>query len=85
VNGKPQFETRVEKIHTLRSVFDVRNIKKLPNVVIIYGYQDDPTLPPWRLSTLKRVKPVKKKANDPYYRKTVCGNGQAPVKGAFLR
>lgn len=26
----------------LRSVFDVRNIKKLPNVVIIYGYQDDP-------------------------------------------
>lgn len=42
-------------------------------------------LPPWRLSTLKRVKPVKKKANDPYYRKTVCGNGQAPVKGAFLR
>ncbi|MDI8111684.1 fructose-asparagine asparaginase, partial [Salmonella enterica subsp. enterica serovar Kentucky] len=42
VNGKPQFETRVEKIHTLRSVFDVRNIKKLPNVVIIYGYQDDP-------------------------------------------
>lgn len=22
--------------------FDVRNIKKLPNVVIIYGYQDDP-------------------------------------------
>lgn len=35
-----------------------------------------------RLSTLKRVKPVKKKANDPYYRKTVCGNGQAPVKGA---
>ncbi len=38
-----------------------------------------------RLSTLKRVKPVKKKANDPYYRKTVCGNGQAPVKGAFLR
>ncbi|SUG30990.1 L-asparaginase [Salmonella enterica subsp. arizonae] len=42
VNGQPQFETRVEKIHTLRSVFDVRNIKKLPNVVIIYGYQDDP-------------------------------------------
>lgn len=31
-----------KKIHTLRSVFDVRNIKKLPNVVIIYGYQDDP-------------------------------------------
>ncbi len=42
VGGKPQFETRVDKIHTLRSVFDVRNVKKLPQVVIIYGYQDDP-------------------------------------------
>ncbi|MEA9389820.1 fructose-asparagine asparaginase [Acerihabitans sp. TG2] len=42
VGGKPQFETRVDKIHTLRSVFDVRNVKQLPQVVIIYGYQDDP-------------------------------------------
>ncbi|MCM2444983.1 type II asparaginase [Rahnella sp. CG8] len=42
VGGKPQFENRVEKTHTLRSVFDVRNLKKLPTVVIIYGYQDDP-------------------------------------------
>nr|WP_272948253.1 type II asparaginase [Trabulsiella odontotermitis] len=42
VNGTPQFETRVEKVHTLRSVFDVRNLRKLPEVVIIYGYQDDP-------------------------------------------
>lgn len=42
VGGKPQFETRSDKIHTLRSVFDVRNVKKLPQVVIIYGYQDDP-------------------------------------------
>lgn len=42
VGGKPQFETRVDKIHTLRSVFDSRNIKTLPKVVIIYGYQDDP-------------------------------------------
>jgi len=42
VGGKPQFETRVDKIHTLRSVFDVRSVKKLPQVVIIYGYQDDP-------------------------------------------
>lgn len=40
--GKPQFETRVDKIHTLRSVFDVRQLKALPKVVIIYGYQDDP-------------------------------------------
>ena len=42
VGGKPQFETRVDKIHTLRSVFDVRQLKTLPKVVIIYGYQDDP-------------------------------------------
>lgn len=42
VNGTPQFETRVEKVHTLRSVFDVRNLRKLPEVVVIYGYQDDP-------------------------------------------
>ncbi|NIF23623.1 fructose-asparagine asparaginase [Candidatus Pantoea multigeneris] len=42
VGGKPEFETRVEKIHTLRSVFDVRQVKTLPQVVIIYGYQDDP-------------------------------------------
>ena len=40
--GKPQFETRVDKIHTLRSVFDVRQLKALPKVVIIYGYRDDP-------------------------------------------
>ncbi|WP_437615345.1 type II asparaginase [Erwinia sp. V71] len=42
VGGEPHFETRVEKIHTLGSVFDVRNVKALPKVVIIYGYQDDP-------------------------------------------
>ncbi|MDT1800232.1 L-asparaginase, partial [Salmonella enterica subsp. enterica serovar Oslo] len=41
-NGKQQFETRLEKIHTMRSVFDVRNFKNLPNVLIIYGYKDDP-------------------------------------------
>ena len=42
VGGIPQFESRVDKIHTLRSVFDVRQLKVLPKVVIIYGYQDDP-------------------------------------------
>ena len=42
VGGKPYFETRVDKIHTPRSVFDVRDVKVLPKVVIIYGYQDDP-------------------------------------------
>ncbi len=41
VGGKPQFETRVDKIHTLRSVFDVRNVKKLPQVVTKIG---DPPL-----------------------------------------
>lgn len=55
VNGKPQFETRVEKIHTLRSVFDVRNIKKLPNVVIIYGYQDDRNICMMRRSPITRT------------------------------
>ncbi|MEE4409223.1 MULTISPECIES: type II asparaginase [unclassified Serratia (in: enterobacteria)] len=42
VGGKPYFETRVDKIHTTRSVFDVRNVSALPKVDIIYGYQDDP-------------------------------------------
>ncbi|CAI2502434.1 L-asparaginase precursor [Serratia ficaria] len=42
VGGKPYFETRVDKIHTQRSVFDVRNLSALPKVDIIYGYQDDP-------------------------------------------
>ncbi|MDW2719637.1 fructose-asparagine asparaginase [Klebsiella pasteurii] len=42
VSGRPQFETRVDKIHTVRSVFDVRQLSALPKVVIIYGYQDDP-------------------------------------------
>ena len=41
VGGKPQFETRVDKIHTLRSVFDVRQLKALPKVVIIYGYDPE--------------------------------------------
>lgn len=37
------------------------------------------------LEHVEAGKTGQKKANDPYYRKTVCGNGQAPVKGAFLR
>lgn len=41
VNGQLQFEMWVEKIYILCFVFDVCNIKKLFNVVIIYGYQDD--------------------------------------------
>ncbi len=42
VGGKPEFETRVDKINTVNSVFDIKDVKKLPPVVIIYGYQDDP-------------------------------------------
>ncbi len=42
VGGKIYFETRVDKIHTTRSVFDVTGLKSLPAVDIIFGYQDDP-------------------------------------------
>lgn len=52
VGGKPQFETRVDKIHTLRSVFDVRQLKVLPKVVIIYGYRDDPSICTMRRSPI---------------------------------
>ncbi len=52
VGGKPQFETRVDKIHTLRSVFDVRQLKVLPKVVIIYGYRDDPGICTMRRSPI---------------------------------
>lgn len=42
IAAKPQFETKIDKIHTTNSVFDVSNVKELPNVIILYGYQDDP-------------------------------------------
>lgn len=42
VGGKPYFETRVDKVNTKQSEFDISKIDKMPNVVIIYGYQDDP-------------------------------------------
>lgn len=42
VNGKPQFETRVEKFIPCDLFLTYVISKKLPNVVIIYGYQDDP-------------------------------------------
>lgn len=40
--GKVFFNNRVDKIHTADSVFDVSKTAVLPQVVIIYGYQDDP-------------------------------------------
>ena len=48
----PSSETRVDKIHTLRSVFDVRQLKVLPKVVIIYGYRDDPGICTMRRSPI---------------------------------
>ncbi|MDF7675617.1 type II asparaginase [Neisseriaceae bacterium ESL0693] len=42
VGGRVYFHNRIDKIHTTASVFDLRKIKALPPVVIIYGYQDDP-------------------------------------------
>ncbi|MGJ8518316.1 type II asparaginase [Carnimonas bestiolae] len=40
--GRIYWENRIEKKHTKNSVFDDRNLKVLPQVVIIQGYQDDP-------------------------------------------
>lgn len=42
IGDKPRFETRVEKRHTIGSVFDISKLDRLPDMVIIYGYQDDP-------------------------------------------
>lgn len=42
IGGKPYFETKIDKIHTKDAIFDVRNVKTLPKVIILYGYQDDP-------------------------------------------
>ncbi|MER0046638.1 L-asparaginase [Pectobacterium odoriferum] len=42
IGDKVYYQTRLDKIHTTRSVFDVTNVDKLPAVDIIYGYQDDP-------------------------------------------
>ncbi|WP_223881671.1 type II asparaginase [Affinibrenneria salicis] len=40
--GKAWFQTRLDKAHTMRSVFDISQLETLPSVDIIYGYQDDP-------------------------------------------
>ncbi|KHN61412.1 L-asparaginase [Dickeya fangzhongdai] len=36
------YQNRLDKLHTNRSVFDVRGLTSLPKVDILYGYQDDP-------------------------------------------
>lgn len=36
------YQNRLDKLHTNRSVFDVRGLTLLPKVDILYGYQDDP-------------------------------------------
>ncbi|AIR68961.1 asparaginase [Dickeya fangzhongdai] len=36
------YQNRLDKLHTNRSVFDVRGLASLPKVDILYGYQDDP-------------------------------------------
>ncbi|ANE76398.1 asparaginase [Dickeya solani] len=36
------YQNRLDKLHTNRSVFDVRSLTSLPKVDILYGYQDDP-------------------------------------------
>lgn len=42
VGGTPKFASKIDKIHTKNAIFDVRDITRLPEVVILYGYQDDP-------------------------------------------
>lgn len=42
INGKVDFISHNEKINTTKSDFKLNKDTKLPPVVIIYGYQDDP-------------------------------------------
>lgn len=39
-NGKPFFNQKTEKLHTTKSVFDVRGMKTLPKVGIVYSYSN---------------------------------------------
>lgn len=41
--GKPYYYNNVERLHTTETPFDISKIKKLPQVDIIYGYQNSPT------------------------------------------
>ncbi|WLT05536.1 type II asparaginase [Gilliamella apis] len=42
IAAKPHFETKIDKLHTSNSIFDLSGVKELPKVIILYGYQDDP-------------------------------------------
>ncbi|MXV39264.1 L-asparaginase 2 [Flavobacteriaceae bacterium Ap0902] len=44
-NGKVYFNRRPEQKHTLNSIFDVSNLKELPNVGIVYSYANASELP----------------------------------------
>lgn len=44
-NGKIYYNRRPEQKHTHKSVFDVKNLKELPNVGIVYGYANESVLP----------------------------------------
>lgn len=44
-NGKAFFNSTPENKHTYNSVFDVDNLKKLPQVGIVYGYSNASELP----------------------------------------
>ncbi len=42
IGNRVYYQNRIDKVHTTRSVFDVRGLSSLPKVDILYGYQDDP-------------------------------------------
>ncbi|MZG41771.1 asparaginase [Dickeya dianthicola] len=41
IGNQIYYQNRLDKLHTSRSVFDVRDLTSLPKVDILYGYQDD--------------------------------------------
>lgn len=43
VGGKPYYYNETTRLNTTRSVFDISKIDSLPQVDIIYGYQNSPT------------------------------------------
>ncbi|MBA4602367.1 type II asparaginase [Thermoactinomyces mirandus] len=43
VGGKPYYYNETTRLNTTRSVFDISKIDALPQVDIIYGYQNSPT------------------------------------------
>lgn len=43
IAGKPYYYNHVARLHTTATPFDITNIEKLPQVDIIYGYQNNPT------------------------------------------